>query len=40
VLTDQSAFLDGEEAPGERRSGWGKILDRLALFVARGGSRH
>ena len=40
VLTDQSAFLDGAEAPAERRSGWGKILDRLALFVERDGSRH
>ena len=29
VLTDQSAFFDGRETPSERKSGWGKILDRL-----------
>jgi uncharacterized protein YndB with AHSA1/START domain len=40
VLTDQSAFLDGAEAPAERWSGWSKILDRLALFLERGGSHH
>jgi uncharacterized protein YndB with AHSA1/START domain len=32
-LTDQSAFLDGRERPDERRSGWGKILERLAAFL-------
>jgi hypothetical protein len=32
-LTDQSAFLDGRERPDERRSGWGKVLERLADFL-------
>jgi uncharacterized protein YndB with AHSA1/START domain len=32
-LTDQSAFLDGRERPAERRSGWGKVLERLADFL-------
>lgn len=33
VLTDQSAFLDGAEAPADRKSGWGKIIERLALYL-------
>jgi len=32
VLTDQSAFFDGAEAPSERRSGWGRS-SRLALYL-------
>jgi uncharacterized protein YndB with AHSA1/START domain len=32
-LTDQSAFLDGRETPEQRRGGWGKVLDRLRLFL-------
>ena len=36
-LTDQSAFLDGRERPAERRSGWGKVLQRLADFLQRRG---
>ena len=32
-LTDQSAFLDGRESPSDRRSGWGKVLERLADFL-------
>jgi uncharacterized protein YndB with AHSA1/START domain len=34
VLTDQSAFLDGGEAPGARRSGWGEIIRRLDLYMS------
>ena len=33
-LTDQSAFLDGRERPDERRGGCGKVLGRLAEFLA------
>lgn len=33
-LTDQSAFLDGREAPPDRRSGWGQVLSRLERFLA------
>ena len=33
-LTDQSAFLDGRERPDQRREGWGKVLDKLARFLA------
>jgi uncharacterized protein YndB with AHSA1/START domain len=29
ILTDQCAFFDGRETPTERKSGWGKMLDRL-----------
>jgi uncharacterized protein YndB with AHSA1/START domain len=36
VLTDQSAFLDAAETPADRRSGWGKIVDRLARFLSSG----
>ena len=32
-LTDQSAFLDGRERPGDRRSGWGAVVNRLAEFL-------
>ncbi|MBC8071321.1 MAG: SRPBCC family protein [Deltaproteobacteria bacterium] len=35
VLTDQSAFLDGIESHEQRRSGWGKILDRLVKHLQR-----
>lgn len=34
VLTDQSAFLDAAETPADRRSGWGKIVDRLTRFLS------
>jgi uncharacterized protein YndB with AHSA1/START domain len=40
VLTDQSAFLDGAETPGERKSGWGEIVERLALYLHAASSRH
>ena len=40
VLTDQSAFFDGAEAPSERRSGWGKIIERLALYLHAQTPRH
>ena len=33
-LTDQSAFFDGREKPEERREGWGKIFERLHLFLS------
>jgi uncharacterized protein YndB with AHSA1/START domain len=39
VLTDQSAFLDGE-APQDRKSGWGKIVVRLGLFLNDPKARH
>ena len=39
-LTDQSAFLDGREQPDERRQGWGKILERLAVHLQKAGSGH
>ena len=35
ILTDQSVFFDGRETPSERKSGWGKILDRLELQMDR-----
>jgi hypothetical protein len=35
ILTDQSAFFDGRETPSERKSGWGKILDRLEAQMRR-----
>ena len=33
-LTDQSAFLDGREKAEDRRSGWGKVFDRLDQFLS------
>lgn len=33
VLTDQSAFFNGREAPSDRQSGWGSILDHLARYL-------
>jgi uncharacterized protein YndB with AHSA1/START domain len=33
VLTDQSAFYEGRETPSDRRSGWGEILERLAVYM-------
>lgn len=36
TITDQSAFLDGREAPQDRRSGWGQITARLAAHLATG----
>lgn len=33
VLTDQSAFLGAGEMPADRKSGWGKIIDRLELYL-------
>jgi uncharacterized protein YndB with AHSA1/START domain len=35
ILTDQSAFLDGREAPSDRESGWGAILDKLTAYLRR-----
>jgi uncharacterized protein YndB with AHSA1/START domain len=35
ILTDQSAFFDGRETPSERKSGWGKMLDRLEAQMRR-----
>jgi uncharacterized protein YndB with AHSA1/START domain len=35
ILTDQSVFFDGRETPSERKSGWGKILDRLVTQMGR-----
>jgi uncharacterized protein YndB with AHSA1/START domain len=35
VLTDQSAFFDGRETPSDRKSGWGKILERLEVQLGR-----
>jgi len=39
LLTDQSAFLEGE-APRDRKSGWGKIVARLGLFLSNPTARH
>ena len=36
ILTDQSAYLDGLESPGDREGGWGAALDNLQAYV--GGS--
>jgi len=33
VLTDQSVYFAAGEAPTDRRSGWGAILDRLGRFL-------
>jgi len=32
-LTDQSAYFDGAEKPEDRRSGWGKIFERLRVHL-------
>jgi uncharacterized protein YndB with AHSA1/START domain len=32
-LTDQSAFLDRQETPTERQSGWGAVLGKLRIFL-------
>jgi uncharacterized protein YndB with AHSA1/START domain len=39
VLTDQSVYFEAGEAPSDRRSGWGAILDRLVRFLE-GGAPH
>lgn len=33
ILTDQSAFLDGNESPADRETGWGQILARLQAHL-------
>lgn len=40
VLTDQTAFLDQGEAPRDRKSGWGKIIKRLALYLHADSDKH
>lgn len=35
VYTEQGAFLDGLDKPGEREHGWGELLDSLEKELAR-----
>jgi uncharacterized protein YndB with AHSA1/START domain len=34
TLTHQGAFFEGADGPEMRKEGWGKLLDRLADYVA------
>lgn len=35
TLTDQGAYLDGHDVPGERERGWGGLLDALGAELRR-----
>jgi uncharacterized protein YndB with AHSA1/START domain len=35
IFTEQGAFLDGHEAPGQRERGWGGLLDALETEIRR-----
>jgi uncharacterized protein YndB with AHSA1/START domain len=35
ILTEQAAFLDGEDKPASREQGWGGILDKLGAELRR-----